>query len=84
LASSAARGKTPGGAEPPAGTTLAVSTAGTISIREVSGAGTVVAQIVLTAAGPWTVRCPEGLHCSGGNFFVQNSAGNISGGVRGF
>ena len=49
--------------------------------------GTFIAQQVFTAAGPWSHSVgDEGIRCktTGTNtFFVENSAGNVTGGVYG-
>lgn len=69
------------------GWNLAVSAAATVNIREGSSSGTIIAQIVLAAAGAWSHAVGgEGIRCkrTGTNtFFVENSAGNITGGVYG-
>ena len=69
------------------GWSLAVSAAATVSIREGAAGGTIIAQQVFTAAGPWSHSVgDEGIRCktTGTNtFFVENSAGNVTGGVYG-
>jgi hypothetical protein len=70
-----------------AGWDLTLSAAATVTIREGASNGTIVAQIVATGAGPWAadhsgspIICA---HAGTGTFFVENSAGNIAGGVFG-
>lgn len=66
------------------GVNIACSAGTTISLRKTSGAGTIVAQAVLAAAGNWTPQIPsEGLYCDSGNWFVESTAGNLTGGVFG-
>lgn len=69
------------------GINIAVSAAATVSLRIGAANGTVVAQQVLGAAGQWTPAIPEGgVRCGAagtGTWFVENSAGNLSGGVFG-
>lgn len=63
---------------------LNLSAAGTINLRETSGAGTIIAQKVLAAAGDWNFDFGDGVRCLSGVFFVENTAGNVSGGVAGY
>lgn len=63
---------------------LNLSAAGTIRIRETSGAGTIVAELVLAGAGALSRSWPNPLRCRSGNFFIENTAGNVTGGVAGW
>lgn len=64
---------------------VAVSAAATVNLRMTSAAGTIVAQQVLGAAGQFTPAIPAGgLRCNSGNWFIENSAGNLTGGVAGY
>lgn len=64
---------------------LTLSAAGTVNIRETSGAGTIVASQVLGAAGNVSIQFPrDGVRCRSGVFFVENTAGNVAGGVQGY
>ncbi len=69
------------------GWALAISAAATVSIREGAAGGAIIAQKVFTAAGDWNHTVGgEGIRCktTGTNtFFVENSAGNVTGGVYG-
>jgi hypothetical protein len=66
---------------------IAVSAAATVSLRAGGAAGAIVAQQVLAAAGQWSPTIPdEGLLChttGTSTWFVENSAGNLTGGVCG-
>jgi hypothetical protein len=60
------------------------SAATTISLRKTSGAGTIVAQFVTTAANTqWQLNFGDGLLCDSGTWFLESTAGNITGGVTG-
>lgn len=63
---------------------LTLSAAGTLNLRETSGAGTIVASAVFGAAGTWSRNFDPPLLCRSGVFFIENTAGNVAGGVSGF
>ena len=63
---------------------LALSAAATVNLRETSGAGAIIAQRVLAAAGPVSWTFLDGIRCKSGNWFIENSAGNVTGGVTGY
>lgn len=69
------------------GINIAVSAAATVSLRIGASNGTIVAQQVFAAAGQWQPAVPtEGVRCGNagtGTWFVENSAGNMTGGVFG-
>ncbi|HEX5902786.1 MAG TPA: hypothetical protein VF028_06690 [Actinomycetota bacterium] len=69
------------------GINIAVSAAATVSLRAGASNGAIMAQQVFTAAGFWSPNIPsDGVLCpsSGtGTWFVENSAGNMTGGVFG-
>lgn len=69
------------------GINIAVSAAATVSLRVGGAGGTIVAQQVFAAAGTWTPHIPDdGVLCGSsgtGTWFVENSAGNLTGGVFG-
>ncbi len=62
---------------------LNLSAAGTINLRETSGTGTIIASKVFAAAGDWNQTFDDGIRCRSGVFFIENTAGNVSGGVQG-
>lgn len=63
---------------------LQISAAATVNIRETSGAGTIIAQKVFAGAGTWERSWVHPLRCRSGVFFIENSAGNVTGGVGGW
>lgn len=69
------------------GISIAVSAAATVSLRAGAAAGTIYAQAVFAGAGQWEPDIPaDGVRCptTGTNtWFVENSAGNLTGGVFG-
>lgn len=69
------------------GISITVSAAATVSLRAGAAGGTIYAQEVFAAAGQWEVPLPaDGVLCptTGTNtWFVENSAGNLTGGVFG-
>lgn len=69
------------------GINIAVSAAATVSLRAGAAGGAIAAQQVFAAAGQWQPTIPaDGVRCptSGTNtWFVENSAGNMTGGVFG-
>lgn len=70
------------------GINIRVSAAATLNLRIGGAAGTIVAQDVFAAAGTWSPTIPsDGVRCGSagtGTWFVENSAGNLTGGVFGY
>lgn len=69
------------------GLNIALSTAGTLELRDGAADGTLIATTVLGAAGNWAPSFPhDGVAAASGTktWWVVNSAGNVSGGGFGY
>lgn len=70
------------------GINIAVSAAATVSLRQGGAAGAIAAQQVFAGAGQFAPVIPsDGVRCNttgSGTWFVENSAGNMTGGVFGY
>lgn len=70
------------------GVNVVVSAGATLNLRQGGAAGAIAAQQVFGAAGQYTPAIPaDGVRCNTtgtGTWFIENSAGNLTGGVFGY